>query len=184
MADPALKRIEKAIGVLTGEVAELRAQVETLAGDAGPLTTRQTIEFLDRFRAGEALGEAGIGAWVASCRTDCLRGGLRTAQLREGAHARLLEQRIKELGGSPSYEMPEAEQRQALDLYGSNKLSDAEKLDKICSSFDPDTVLDQLSGQADRLDHDQETQFLLRTIIDDERSTLAFLKQAHDLLCG
>ncbi|MCE2392340.1 MAG: hypothetical protein J4G09_12800 [Proteobacteria bacterium] len=184
MSQAALTRIEKAIGTLTQEVAGLRERVDALAGSQGPLTTAEIIEFLDRFRAGEAMGEAGIGAWIATCQTDCLRGGLRTAQMREGAHALLLEQRIKELGGSPSQEMDESAQTQMMDLYGSTKLSDAEKVDKICSSFDPDTILQQLSDQADRMDNDQETQFLLRSIIDDERSTLGFLKQAHDLLCA
>jgi len=43
-------------------------------------------------------------------------------------------------------------------------------------------VLRQLGEKADRMGRDPETQALLRTIIDDERATLAFLRDARELL--
>ena len=45
-------------------------------------------------------------------------------------------------------------------------------------------VLEQLSAQADRMTDDEETQFLLRCVIDDERASLALVQQAHEMLCG
>jgi hypothetical protein len=47
---------------------------------------------------------------------------------------------------------------------------------------DIDAVLQPIADMADRLDSDQETQSLLRTILQDERSTLEFLAGACALL--
>ena len=143
----------------------------------------EVIGFLDQFRAGEALGETSFGAWIAVSDTACLRGGLRTVQQREGMHARLLEQRIKELGGTCSAEVPEAIYNAAMEQSGSREKSDAQKLQEFVARFpDCDAALKPIFDLADRLDDDPETQSLLRTIAQDERSTLEFLSEACQLL--
>ena len=193
MSDAVLKRIEKAISRIAEEQEQIRSQLASLdarvaqipaaAAGTGVATTEETIAFLDQFRAGEALGEASLGSWIAVCHTDCLRGGLRTVQLREASHARLLEERIKELGGSPSFELPESVHRQAMEDAGSAERSDALKLKEFVSRFaDIDAALAPIHALADRLDADQETQSLLRTIVQDERATLEFLHEACALL--
>ena len=111
--------------------------------------------------------------------TACLRGGLRTVQMREGMHARLLEQRIKELGGSPSFEIPEAIHRKVMESVGDPDKSDAQKVLEFTQQFpDIDQALAKIYQHADTAD--EETQSLLRTIAQDERSTLEFLCEA----CG
>jgi hypothetical protein len=190
MADDARSRIETGIGSLREERAGVREETAgpsggSAASDArGPVPGEQLLEFLDRFRAGEALGEAGLGAWLAVCTTDYLRGGLRTIQMREGFHARLLEERLKELGGAPRYETPEAVESQYLKSVGSRQRSDREKLQDFVKLVgkDIDVALRPIHDIADRLDHDPETQSLLRTIAQDERSTLEFLERACQLL--
>ena len=182
MAQDALGRIEKALASLTAEVAGLREQVDALRGDGGALTSREIQDFLDQYRAAEALGEAAFGAWIATCRDACLRGGLRTAQLREGSHARLLEARLKELGGSPRCELPESVHESFFGVLASAEKTDAEKLECFFAQVDTEQVLRQLGEKADRMGRDVETQALLRTIIDDERATLAFLREACELL--
>ena len=65
----------------------------------------------------------------------------------------------------------------------SSEKSDAEKVLDFMSRFpDIDEVLRPIHEMADRLDGDQETQSLLRTIAQDERSTLEFLGEACALL--
>jgi hypothetical protein len=193
VSDAALKKIEKAISRIADEQVQIRAQLASLeacvaqisTGASGtPDATREdVITFLDQFRAGEALGEASLGAWIEVCHTDCLRGGLRTVQLREASHARLLEERIKELGGSPSFELPESVHGQAMEDAASSERSDALKLKEFVSRFsDIDATLAPIYGLSDRLDADEETQSLLRTIAQDERSTLEFLHEACALL--
>src|SRR5262244_321025 len=182
MAQETLGRIEKAIASLAAEVAGLREQVDALRGDDGALTSREIQDFLDQYRAAEALGESSIGAWVATCRVACLRGGLRNAQLREGSHARLLEARLKELGGSPRCELPESVTDGFFSVLASPDKTDAEKLECFFAQVDSQQVLRQLGEKADRMGRDPETQALLRSIIEDERATLAFLCEARELL--
>lgn len=188
MSDAAIKRIEKSLRRLAEQQEEVLARLGRLearadAGGGAAASQEEVLRFLDRFRAGEALGEASLGAWIAVSTTDCLRGGLRTVQQREGMHARLLAERIKELGGSPRYEMPEAVHDAVMSDAGNPDKADADKVREFVERFpDPDQALAPILDLADRLDHDQETQFLLRTIAQDERATLEFLRDACALL--
>ena len=185
--DP-LKSIEKSLQDLASTQAEICARIasleESVRANGSPRpSTEKVIEFLDQFRAGEALGEASLGAWIEVCTTDCLRGGLRTVQMREGSHAKLLADRLKELGGSPSFEIPDSVHETAMSESGSAEKSDAEKVLNFVKRFpDCDAALKPIFDMADSLDHDQETQSLLRTIASDERATLEFLQEACALL--
>lgn len=186
-----LKRVEKAIERIVDRQDEICDRIASLERGVAAISSSrgasrdEVIRFLDQFRAGEALGEASLGAWIAVSQTPCLRGGLRTVQTREGSHARLLEERIKELGGSPSYEVPEKVYRKVMEGSGDAERSDAEKVKEFVDRFpDIDKALRPIHEIADRLDDDQETQFLLRTIAQDERSTLEFFQDACKLLAS
>ena len=185
MSETTLKRIEKAIGRLGEQQDEICRRIGALeqtvsAGSGSQGASREeVIRFLDQFRSGEALGESSLGAWIEVSDTACLKGGLRTVQMREGMHARLLEQRIKELGGTPEAEVPEAVYNAAMEQSASREKSDAQKLADFLARFsDIDAALKPIHDLADRLDEDPETQSLLRTIAQDERSTLEFLSEA------
>ena len=191
MAESDLRRIAKSIDKLTQlqeqiceKLGSLEERVSSL-GSKGAASRSEVIKFLDQFRAGEALGEASLGAWIEVSDTPCLKGGLRTVQMREGFHARLLEQRIKELGGSVEAEVPEAIYDAAMQQSASTEKSDAVKLQEFVARFpDVDKALAPIHELADRLGDDPETQSLLRTIAQDERSTLEFLSDACAQLNG
>lgn len=182
MSQAALSRIEQTLTLLCqrqDEILERIARLESRSTPGGPPTRTEVIAFLDGFRAYEALGETSVGAWIARCTTDCLKGGLRTIQMREGAHAHLLEQRIKELGGTLSFEVPEGEQREKLECLGSESLSDLEKLQEVVARYPSvDAVVGPIEAFAARLGDDLETQSLLQTIAQDERSSTGFLIDA------
>lgn len=186
MTQKALARIEAMLEEICEQQGEIKQRLAKLRSDgksSGRAGTAEVLKYLDQFRAGEALGEESTGAWIAVSKTECLRGGLRTVQMREGMHSRLLEQRLKELGGSPTYEVPTEICEQAMKQAGDRKKSDAQKLLDFTARFpDPDRAIRPILDFADRLDHDPETQFLLRTIAQDERSTLQFLSDACALL--
>lgn len=182
MSQESLDRIEKTLQSLCAEVATLRENLQALRGNQGPLTRREITEFLDHYRAAESLGESAFGGWIASSGNACLRGGLRNVQLREASHARLLEARLKELGASPRFELPEAVQSEFLGMLASRESSDLEKLDCFFTQVDVDRTLGDLRGKADRMSDDLETQALLRAIIEDEAATLHFLQQAREQL--
>lgn len=153
---------------------------------AASLASRdEVLGTLDFFRAGEELGAESIGAWLEVCSTDCVRGALRTIREREAMHARLLEARLRSLGATPAAEIPAAERKRFLDNYAADNRSDVQKLLDFTSQFpDPEALLRPLHDLADRLDHDPETQWLLRSILQDEKSTLDLVHQACRLLNG
>ena len=180
----ALARIEQAIAGLCDEVVAIRQRLDSLDGGNGPMSSAEIIEFLDGYRVAEATAAAGFGAWIATSDTACLRGGLRVVQLREASHAKLFEERIKELGGSPKAEASEDLESFLLGTLGDAELSDGEKLLTFVDKAGDPKVLTQLEGYAARMDADQESQFLLRAVIEDERASLAFLNQAGELING
>ena len=120
MSEFALRRIEEALGKLSDQQAQIWERISGMEGrlaklgSGAKLDGQRLLDFLDKFRAGEALGEATLGAWIAVSDTACLRGGLRTAQRREGMHAQLLEERLCELGGEPLHHVS----RRAAGPYG------------------------------------------------------------------
>ena len=180
----ALSRIEAAIAGLCEEVGAIRTRLDSLDGGNGPMSTPEIIEFLDGYRVAEATAAAGFGAWIATSSTECLRGGLRMVQLREAAHAKLFEERIKELGGSPKAEASEELEAFLIGMLGDPDKSDAEKLQAFAAQAGDPKVIEQLEGFAARMGGDEETQFLLRAVIQDERASVEFLHQACELLCG
>jgi hypothetical protein len=190
MSEAALKRIEKGIKDLAaqqeaicGRLAALEGCVSQAVGPSANASSEEVIQLLDGFRAGEALGATAFGEWINVCTTDCLRGALRTIQQREAMHARLLEQRMCALGAEPSHTIPPEEAEKFVKGLGSTQKSDAAKILDLAQQFgDADTLLKPISDMIDRLDHDQETQWLLRSILQDEQSTLALVHEACALL--
>lgn len=176
-----LARIEETLAALCAEVGAIRNRVEALDGGNGAMTTAEIIEFLDGYRAAEAMAASAFGAWIAVSDTPCLRGGLRSVQMREAYHAKLFEERIKELGGSPKAEV-DAGAEAFLMSFGDDR-SDAEKVAAFAGAAGDPKVLEQLEAKAARMGNDEETQFLLRSVIEDERASLALIRQAHEMLC-
>ena len=80
---------------------------------------------LDEYRCIEGFAASYLGAWKEVSQEACVRGGLRTVCGREQLHADLLEARLRELGGTPDYKVPEARMA-ALEYYGSTDHSDRE----------------------------------------------------------
>ncbi len=178
MSTAALKRIEECLEQMSEQQGEICSRLDRLEKGLTRGTAasprKELLSFLDGFRAAEALGEASLGAWIEVCETDSVRGALRTVQQREGMHARLLEARLKELGGSLRAEIPEDRYEKTMQAVGTRDKSDAEKLVEFTSRFpDPDAAIKPILDMAERAD--PETRALLRTIAQDERATLVCL---------
>jgi DNA-binding ferritin-like protein len=190
-----LLRLEETLAHLTrqqeaicAELVAMRERVDaiderTAAAPSRAPTRDELLEFLDRFRAGEALGEASTRAWIEVSDVACVKGGLRVVAEREGMHARLLADCIRAHGGTPRHELPEAVQEQALQRVSDRSRGDAAKVLEFVQTFgDTEKALAPIHAMAERLDDDPETQALLRTIAQDERATLEFFQQACRLL--
>jgi len=173
----ALGELRRGQQALQREVERLSSRLGVGAGAAADVEpSAEILGFLDRLRGLEAAGEQAFGGWIRTCEDDRLRGGLRTIQLREASHARLLGDRMEALGGSIGEGAPEDRVRETIDRLASDAVPDHEKLREFLSHYpDVDAALAPIHEMADRLGPDHETRALLETITADERATLDFL---------
>jgi glutamine synthetase len=173
---------------ICAELVGMRERMDALAERRpapanGAPARAELLRFLDRFRAGEALGEATTKAWIEVSDVACVKGGLHVVAEREGMHARLLADCLRAHGGTPRYELPERVCSEAMQRISDRTRGDAAKvLEFVQRTGEADKALEPIYKMADRLDDDPETQALLRTIAQDERSTLEFFQQACQLL--
>ena len=173
---------------ICAELVGMRERVDALserrsAPARGTPERSELLRFLDRFRAGEALGAATTRAWIEVSEVACVKGGLHVVAEREAMHARLLEECIRAHGGTPRYELPESVCNEAMRRISDRTRGDAAKvLEFVQRTGEAEKALEPIYKMADRLDGDPETQALLRTIAQDERSTLEFFQQACKLL--
>ena len=143
------------------------------------------LRFLDALRAAEAAGAAVVDAWVAVCPLPSLRGGLRTIAEREAGHAALLEERLRELGGTCDAAVPEAMRAAAVARFGSPEVSDEEKLGLVLARYPEEgTVRRPIAHVLELLDPDLETRELLRLVAEGEGATVAWLRAYHASLRG
>src|SRR5262245_23692282 len=95
-------------GLISDELFE--AQMRELQNGAGKYlvngkphaSEREMImALLDEYRCAENFASEYLGCWNEVSNQDCVKGGLRVIQQREAYHAKLLEARLRELGGAP-----------------------------------------------------------------------------------
>ena len=143
------------------------------------------LRFLDALRAAEAAGAAVVDAWVAVCPLPSLRGGLRTIAEREAGHAALLEERLRELGGTCDAAVPDAMRAAAVARFGSSEVPDEEKLGLVLARYPEEgSVRRPIAHVLELLDPDLETRELLRLVAEGEGATVAWLRAYHASLRG
>jgi hypothetical protein len=152
----------------------LRQERPTASGRA------HLIETLDAFQAAERAGAEAVGRWIEFCAHGRLRGGLRVIRTRDRRHAALAERRLRELGGEP-YARPSRDLAALCGVVADPGVSDRSKLVMLLSRF-PDPASGPLTALVQRVEDDPETRALLETISDDERSSLAWLREMRDAL--
>ncbi len=141
------------------------------------------MHLLDEFRCGENFASEYLNRWIAVSDQECVKGGLRTVQQRETFHAQLLEARLRELGGVPQCTVPTERREKELQFYASAEKKDLEKLQSIAARIkDPAQVLKPITDVIDQIQEDQQSKELLRTLIDDEMSSIKWLLQACQTL--
>ena len=138
------------------------------------------VRFLDDLRAAEAAAVEVFAAWIAVCRLDGLRGGLRAIAEREAAHAELLAERLREMG-EPCTAVLDGDIRDAaLARFGSASVSDEEKLALVLARYPDDaSAARPIVGMLEQLDHDHETREILRLVAEGEGATVAWLRAYH-----
>jgi len=138
------------------------------------------VRFLDDLRAAEGAAAEVLGAWIAVCRLDGLRGALRAIAEREAAHAELLADRLREIGAPCDASLDERVRAGALARFGSRTVPDEEKLALVVARY-PDEVsaMRPITAIVEQLDHDVETREILRLVAEGEGATFAWLRAYH-----
>ncbi len=172
--------------LLEEQMAELSnggAAAYTYKGESHATENGMILALLDEFRCGEDFAAEYLNGWIEASDEACVRGGLRTIQQREAFHAQLLEARLRELGGSPQCTVPAERRDKEMPFFSSKEKGDVEKLQSLAGLLeDPEAVLKPLTDALDQIQDDQQTKELLRTIIDDEMSSITWLLDACETL--
>lgn len=135
------------------------------------------IRFLDDLRAAEAAGADVLTAWIAVCRLDGLRGGLRAIAEREAGHAELLAERLREMGAPCTAVLGERVRAAALMRFGSDAVPDEEKLALVLTRYPDDASATRpILGMLQQLDRDLETREILRLVAEGEGATVAWFR--------
>ena len=138
---------------------------------------------LDEFRCAEDFAAEYLNCWVEVSDQECVKGGLRVVQQREAYHAQILEERLRELGGSPQCSVPAERREKELPYFASADTGDVEKLQSIASQLkDPVEVLKPLTDAIAQIQDDQHSKELLGSLIDDEMSSVKWLMGACETL--
>jgi rubrerythrin len=136
------------------------------------------VSFLDRGHAAEANGALTFGNWAKICTTACIRSGLRMIAEREAYHARIFENRLRELGGEARAEASAASVK-IRECASDPKMTDNAKLlefDAVLSN--PEELIRPIFEFADQIKEDMETKEALKLFAEDELSSAKWLKYA------
>jgi len=140
------------------------------------------VSFLDKGRAAEANGALTFGNWAEVCTTDCIRSGLRMIAEREGYHARIFENRLRELGAEPRAEAS-AQSVKVRECASDPKMTDNAKLLEFDGLLgNPEELIRPIFDFADRIKEDMETKEALKLFAEDELSSAKWLKYACEAL--
>jgi len=138
---------------------------------------------LDEFRCGENFAAEYLDRWVEISDQECVKGGLRVVQQREAYHASILEARLHELGGDPQCTVPAERREKELPYYADANKTDLEKLQSIAAQLkDPAAALKPLTDAIAQIQDDQHSKELLRSLVDDEMSSIKWLMESCETL--
>ena len=179
-------------GLISDELFE--AQMRELQSGAGkytvngkPHTTEKEmiLALLDEYRCAENFASEYLGRWNEVSDQDCVKGGLRVIQQREAYHAKLLEDRLRELGGNPQCSVSPEQRTKEMAVYAAKDKTDAQKLQYVADQIqDLPKALSFITDVIDQIQEDQQSKELLRSLVQDEMSSAHWLLEACQLMNG
>jgi bacterioferritin (cytochrome b1) len=169
------------------QMRELRTGADkyVMNGKAHASEREMIVALLDEYRCAENFASEYLNRWNEVSTQDCVKGGLRVIQQREAYHAKLLEDRLRELGGSPQCAVSTEQRAKEMAVYASKDKTDAEKLQYVANQIqDLPKALSFITNVIDQIQDDQQSKELLRSLVQDEMSSAQWLLEAHQLLNG
>ena len=152
-------------------------------GKDHPNERERIMHLLDEYRCSEGFVSEYLGRWIEISSNEALKGGLRTIREREAAHSRLLESRLRDLGGEPQAIIAAERREQVWSLFASAEKTDLEKLRVLSVLFaDPPDFMQPVTDMVEKIQEDQQSKELLRTIVDDEWASISWLVGMYNKL--
>ena len=159
-----------------GEQAQAQPGFEAL-GRVYRSEREAVINFLDELHATQMEAAIGFAKWAAVCRTNGLRTGLLMIAERDAYHARVLERRVRELGGE-LHGSPTEKGSRLVELLANREISELDKLLALISFIrDPQEAVAPILQFASLLRSDLETRQALRLLAEDELSSSTWLHE-------
>jgi rubrerythrin len=157
----------------------------TVNGKSHASEKEMIVALLDEYRCAENFASEYLNCWNEVSDQDCVKGGLRVIQQREAYHAKLLEARLRELGGSPQCTVPTEQRTKEMAVYASKEKTDAQKLQYVANQItDLPKALSFITDVIDQIQEDQQSKELLRSLVQDEMSSAQWLLEASQLMNG
>ncbi len=154
-------------------------------GNADPTEHELITHLLDNYSTTEGFVAQYLPKWIEVSSNESVKGGLRTVQAREAAHARLMKARLLELGEKSTARIPEVRREKEIPFFSSPDHSDQEKLKVLVDLFgDAEEFLKPVTEVINKIQNDPRTKELLRTILDDERQSVAWIQWMHNELAS
>jgi hypothetical protein len=152
-------------------------------GKPDPSERDRIVHLLDVYRSTEGFVAQYLPKWIEVSPSEAVKGGLRTVQAREAAHARLMKARLMELGERAEAEVPEERRQKEIPFFSSPTVSDREKLQVLANLFgNPEAFLKPVTDMVNDIKDDLQTKELLRTIADDEYESIKWIQAMSRLL--
>ena len=153
-------------------------------GKDNPSERERIVHLLDTYASTEGFVAQYLPKWINVSPNAAVKGGLRTVQAREAAHARLMKARLRELGETSKATIPEQRREKEMPFFASAEITDEEKLKTLVDLFgDGEKFLQPVTDLINQISDDLQTREMLRTILDDERQTVAWIQRTHQAIC-
>ncbi len=142
-------------------------------GKPNPSERDRIVHLLQAYRSTESFNAYYLPKWAEASTNEGLKGGLRIVQAREGVHARLMRERLRELGETTFIEVSQERHDQQVPFFASREKTDLEKLAFLGHVFeDLDDFFKPITDLIDDIKEDLQTREMLRTILDNEYATV------------
>ena len=149
-------------------------------GKDNPTERERILHLLDTYSTTEGFVAQYLPKWIEISPNETVRGGLRTVQGREAAHARLMKTRLLELGGKSSATIPQERREKEVPFFSSPEIDDVAKLKVLSDLFgDGEAFLSPVMEVANGITDDPLTSELLRTILDDEMESIIWVQAQY-----
>ena len=160
-----------------------RSVYDGYPGEEPPTERDRIVHLLQIYRSTENFNAHYLPLWAEASPDEGMKGGLRIVQAREGVHARLMKERLRELGETSFVEVSEERRARDIPFFASRERSDLEKLRVLVHLLeDTDAFFKPIADLIDDIKEDLHSKELLRTILDDEYASVKWFGHMYQML--